>query len=381
MFQEELFVRVHEGCIEDPREETRLKFEEYFRESGVRAWYSISLADDSGRVGILSLESSEPDFLTEAHLEMIKVLAGQATVALRNAQMYKEVPFIGVLEPVLEKKRRFMRMEKGRRTATLGLAAAAVLFLAICPVPMRVSGRAEAAPVAKAQIMPEVEGVVSRVYVREGDPVKPGAILADLEDWNYRSALAAAQAKYSTALAEMNRALASNDGTEAGIQRVQADYWQSEVARARELLQKTHLHSPIAGVVATPHVENFVGRRLAFGDHFAEVVDSSHASVDVALDQDDVPLLKAGQAAVVKLDGFPTRRFRGEVTVVSPKGELEGEQRVFFARVAVPNPEGVIRAGMQGHGKVSVGWRAAGYVLFRGPAGWMYSKFWSWFGW
>lgn len=381
MFQEELFVHVQDGRVEDPREETRLKFEEYFRESGARAWYSISLADDSGRVGLLSLESSDPDFLTEAHLEMIKVLAGQATVALRNAQMYKEVPFIGLLEPVLQKKRRFMQMEKGRRTASVVLAAAAVLFLAICPVPMRVSGEAQAAPAARAEIMPEVEGVVSRVYVHEGDPVKPNTILADLEDWNYRAALAAAQAKYSTALAEMNRALASNDGTEAGIQRVQVDYWQSEVARARELLGKTHLRSPIAGVVATPHVENLVGRRLAFGDHFAEVVDSSHASVDVALDQDDVPLLKAGQAAVVKLEGFPTRRFQGQVTVVSPKGALEGEQRVFFARVAVPNPEGMIRAGMQGHGKVSVGWHAAGYVLFRGTAGWLYSKFWSWFGW
>jgi len=111
------------------------------------------------------------------------------------------------------------------------------------------------------------------------------------------------------------------------------------------------------------------------------VVDSTHASVDVALDQDDVPLLKAGELAVVKLEGFPTRRFHGRVTIVSPKGELEGDQRVFFARVAVPNPDGAIRAGMQGRGKVSVGWRPAGYVLFRGPASWLYSKFWSWFGW
>ena len=381
IFENDLCVREHEGQVEDPREETRLKFEEYFRESGARAWYSLLLADDSGRVGILSFESSNPDFLSEAHLEMIKVLAGQATVALRNAQMYKEVPFIGVLEPVLQRKRRFMRMEKRRRAATLAVAAAAVLFLVLCPVPMRVSGEARAAPIASAEIMPEVEGVVSRVYVHEGEAVKAGTILADLEDWNYRAALAAAQAKYSTALAEMNRALAANDGSEAGIQRVQADYWQSEVARARELLEKTHLRSPIAGVVATPHVENLVGRRLNFGDHFAEVVDSTHASVDVALDQDDVPLLKAGELAVVKLEGFPTRRFHGRVTIVSPKGELEGDQRVFFARVAVPNPDGAIRAGMQGRGKVSVGWRPAGYVLFRGPASWLYSKFWSWFGW
>jgi hypothetical protein len=36
---------------------------------------------------------------------------------------------------------------------------------------------------------------------------------------------------------------------------------------------------------------------------------------------------------------------------------------------------------MQGQGKVSVGWHAAGYVLFRGSAMWLWDKLWSWFGW
>jgi len=179
----------------------------------------------------------------------------------------------------------------------------------------------------------------------------------------------------------MNRALAHNDGAEAGIQRVQADYWGSEVQRAQERLAKTHLRSAIDGVVATPHVENFVGRHLAVGDTFAQVIDSSTASVDVAIDRHEAPLLQAGEAAVVKLESFPTHTFRGRVAVVSPKTEMQGDERVFFARVEVPNSGGAIRAGMQGRGKVSVGWHPAGYVFFRGPAMWFYSKLWSWFGW
>ena len=46
----------------------------------------------------------------------------------------------------------------------------------------------------------------------------------------------------------MDKALAANDGTEAGIESVQADYWKTEVARAQERLQKTLLRSPIDGV-------------------------------------------------------------------------------------------------------------------------------------
>ena len=89
----------------------------------MRGFYAVPLSDDTGRVGVLGLESPDPDFLSAAHLEILQVLAGQATVALRNAQMYKEVPFISVLEPVLSRKRKFMALEKRRRTLLLTAAA------------------------------------------------------------------------------------------------------------------------------------------------------------------------------------------------------------------------------------------------------------------
>ena len=377
---ETTYVRQHGDEIDAAREETRAKFQSYFETSGMRGFYAIPLTDDTGRVGILGLESPDPDFLSPAHLEILQVLAGQATVALRNAQMYKEVPFISVLQPVLEKKRKFMAMEKRRRTLVIAAAVAVLIFLAVFPLPLRVDGDAVVAPLHSAQIQPEVEGVVSRVYVREGDHVTHDQILAELADWEPRSALAQAQAKYQTAMLQMNRSLAANDGSQAGVERVQADYWKSEVARDQTLLDKTRLRSPIDGLVATPHVENLVGRRLQYGDSFAEVVDTSRAVVDVAVEDSDSALLRAGAQASVKLNSFPTRIFRGDVIVVSPKGILQGDARVFFARIAVANSDGAIRAGMEGRGKVRVGWYPAGYVLFRKPLLWIYSRAWSWFG-
>jgi multidrug efflux pump subunit AcrA (membrane-fusion protein) len=102
--------------------------------------------------------------------------------------------------------------------------------------------------------------------------------------------------------------------------------------------------------------------------------------VDVAIDDADASLLRVGEPASVKLNSFPTRVFHGDVIIVSPKGILQGESRVFFARVAVPNPDGAIRAGMEGRSKVRTGWYPAGYAFFRRPLLWLYSKIWTWFG-
>ena len=371
----------HGDEFEDPRQETKAKFGKYFAESGMRGFYAVPLADDDGRVGTLSFESSDPDFIGPAHLEMIKILSAQATVALRNASLYREVPFIDLLKPVLDRKRKFLALEKRRRAVLVAAAAAALLFLLIFPLPLRVVGDATVSPAESALIQPEVEGTVQKVLVREGDAVSAGATLATLSDWQYRAQLAAAQAKYETAISQMNRALNSNDGGEAGIQRVQADFWASELSRARERLARTQLRSPINGVVATQHVEDLAGRKLMPGDTVAEVVDTSRAIVDVAIDADDVLLLHPGEKASIKLEGFPTRTFHGEVAVVSPRSKVEGTDRFFFARVLVQNPDGAIRDGMQGRAKVVTGWSPAGKVIFRRPAIWIWSKLWSWFGW
>jgi hypothetical protein len=54
---------------------------------------------------------------------------------------------------------------------------------------------------------------------------------------------------------------------------------------------------------------------------------------------------------------------------------------VFFARVGIQNADGAIRAGMEGRGKVRVGWYPAAYVLFRRAFLWLYAKIWYWVGW
>jgi len=232
-----------------------------------------------------------------------------------------------------------------------------------------------------ARVQSALDGVVKNVYVREGNYVKQGAVLASLEDWNYRAEAAASQAKFDEAAASMNHALSVNDGTQAGTERVKADYWRAELTRARELLDRTAIRAPFDGIITTPQIENSAGRRLMPGDTLAELVQTAHVSVDVNIPESDAVLLQTGERASIKLESFPVRTFHGTVTVVSPQSQVQSDKRFFVARVNVSNEGGRIRPGMQGLGKISVGWRPAGYVFFRGTAMWIWGKLWSWFGW
>jgi RND family efflux transporter MFP subunit len=379
--EQEMYVKQIDGEIDEERPETREKFLKYFEESGVRSFYALPLTDDQGRLGILSLESTDPEFLTEAHLEMLKVLGGQATVALRNASLYREVPFIGVLEPILQRKQKFMAQSKKRRSMSIGIAVAVVLILVFFPIPMRLEGDAVVAPAHTVHIQPRQDGVVSSVLVREGQQVTKGTVVAKMENWDERSGLASAEAKYQAAIAEMNRALAGNDGSLAGQKRAEADYWTAEVTRARERMEQTQLRSPIDGVIATPHIENLVGEKVTAGQELFDILDSRSAVVDVAIPEPDLVLLQAGTNAGVKLEGFPTRTFRGHVAIVSPRSHAERDSRFFYARVEVSNADGSIRPGMQGRGKISAGWHPVGYVMFRDFGSWAWTKLWNLVGW
>ena len=351
----------------------------YFRETGFRALYALPLTDDQGRVGLLLYESSEPDFLELAHIEMIKVLAGQATVAIRNALLYREVPLISVIEPLMKKKNALLNNRRSR-WMTFGVVFECALFLGFCPLPMRVKGDAAVAPQHLVTVAAPVDGNVSAVFAHEGQRVAPGDVLGAMNDWQWRTDLAASEAKYQTATLVMENDLA-HGSAQAGADRAQAEYLRSEVARARARLDSAQLRSPLSGIVVTTNLQNFAGRHLNAGDPFAQVLDLSTVILQVTVPERDIALLSPGQSVAIKLDSYPQRTWRGRVSVVSPVARPGDGERSFTVEVPLSNVETDLRAGMTGRAKISIGWRSAGYVLLRRPALWLWELAWNWIGW
>ena len=328
----------------------------------------------------LLYQSSDPDFLDLPHTEMIKILAGQATVAIRNALLYREVPLISLLEPLMHKKQAMLRSSRSRRLGYAAVAAAVALFLFLCPLPMRVGGTAVVAAQHQVTIAAPSDGNVSAVYVHEGERVSAGQALGAMNDWQWRTDLAASEARYKEAMLVMQADLARGV-PQAGADRAQVEYLRSEAARAQSRLDSAQLRSPIAGIVVTPALQNAAGEHLDAGAPFAQVLDLSSAVVDIAVPQRDVALVRPGQSAAIKLDSYPQRSWHQAVAVVSSEAQPGDGDRTFDARVPLPNTEATLRAGMTGSGKIFIGYRPAGYVLLRRPALWIWQTLWNWIGW
>jgi RND family efflux transporter MFP subunit len=352
---------------------------EYFTATGFRALYATPLVDDQGPVGVLTYESSQADFLDVPHIEMIKILAGQATVAIRNALLYREVPLISLIEPLVKRKQRLLNDTRSR-WMTLGIVFECVLFMSVFPLPMRVSGDATVAPQHLVTVAAPVDGVVSSVSAHEGQRVTTGEVLGKMSDWQWRTELVSAEAKYQQALLAMQNDLA-HGAAQSGADRTQAEFMRAEAARAQARLENAQLRSPIDGVVVTPDLQNVAGKRLDAGTPFAQVLDLSSAIVQIGIPERDLGLMKPGEEVAIKLDSYPQRTFRGRVSIISPEAKLGDGERTFNVEVPLSNSDATLRTGMTGRGKVSLGWHGAGYVLLRRPALWIWQTLWNWIGW
>ena len=107
--------------------------------SDVRSALYLPLRDEEGVLGVLMFESASADFASPSQRELAAILANQTAVALRNAQLYHQVPMVDALGAIAAKKQALLALPR-RRVQTW--AAVSLLALAAAhPGAMAAPGR------------------------------------------------------------------------------------------------------------------------------------------------------------------------------------------------------------------------------------------------
>lgn len=358
----------------------------YLEEQGYSGFYALPLRDDQGALGAIALLNGDAEFLNDSQRETLAILANQTSVAIRNAQLYQQVPLAGFLKPLAERKEKlFAKFHGGRSAEWAWRAAIAAGLLFAIPWPMRVGTNATVVPGARRMVTAQAGGIVERVLVHEGSQVQPGDLLATLDSSADRVKLA--QAETSLALAQRDLADAEyrRDPAAAGEARLKTGLYQAEVNLEQKRVNSAQLVAPISGVVVTPKVEQKTGTMLAPGDAFCELVDQTHMAVEMNVPETDLPLLRAGNPVALKLNALPTTTIQGTVDRIGAITVQQADEQFFVVRASFTNPGSAARDGMVGGAKIlagggwfSSGWYPIGYVMFRSPARWAWEKVWSW---
>ena len=353
---------------------------------GYNGFYALPLRDDQGALGVLALLSGEADFLTDSHKETLAILANQTSVAIRNAQLYQQVPLANLFQPFSVRKQKLMAaVPKSRWRMYAERAAVVAGILILVPWPMRVGTNATVIPAERRVVSAIDGGVVKRVYVHEGDAVQAGQLLAQLDDSDAQVKLAEAQAAYGQARHDLAEAEFKNDVSGAGQATIRVNLHSVELQYEQQRLTDAQLRAPIAGVVVTPKVEERAGSMVKSGDVVCEVVASDRMATEMSVPETDLGLLRLGRRVALKLNAFPTTTFSGTLERIGAQTRSDSGEQYFLVRAVFQNDGGLARTGMVGRARIRAGggwfgseWYPVGYALLRDPARWAWQEIWIW---
>jgi HlyD family secretion protein len=124
-----------------------------------------------------------------------------------------------------------------------------------------------------------------------------------------------AESAYLTAKADYNAAQQSIRSGQAGVQSARAS-----LERAQKDLGRTSVLAPMNGVVSLLNVkkgERVVGNSMMAGTEMMRVADMRVIEVRVDVGENDIPKVKIGDTAIVEVDAYSKRKFKGIVTQIA----------------------------------------------------------------
>ncbi len=236
-------------------------------------------------------------------------------------------------------------------------------------------------PILTLSVKSKASGEILEEPVQTGDEVKPGQLLARIDpripQSNLTQAeanLGVAQAQLETATAQLKRSEAlfqSQSITQAGLDsaRLGAATAQAAVATAqanlqtaKDAMQDTHVRAPISGTVL--ELDAVLGTVISSptndvggGTVILKMANLDTVQVSALVDETDVGKVQPRLPVTISVDAFPHRTFDGTVLKIEPQAQVSQNVTMFPVEVDIPNPEHLLKPGMNTEVEIHVGER------------------------
>lgn len=236
----------------------------------------------------------------------------------------------------------------------------------------------------KASLSSQLPGIVTNVGAKEGTFVKKGDVIISLDKKDLLNQLDQAQAGLANSQAQAEQARLNYENAENDYKRFQELFQsgaisqqqmeqitlkrdiaksQYETAQGAGLqaaqatinainlnLAKMDIKSPINGILVTSNVS--VGDTVGPGIPLGTIVAIDQLALSGNLSESQINYVKVEDPVEVSVDSIPNRTFTGKISYISPTSIPTGQ--FFPVKVAIDNPEGILKAGMTATAKITV---------------------------
>lgn len=238
-----------------------------------------------------------------------------------------------------------------------------------------VSANGKIAPEVEVKLSPDVSGEVIELYVKEGALIKAGQLLAKINPEiylsNYDRTVAAlntsqanlanskarlaqvnsqfinakssydrneklhnqkaiSDAEYETSKANFEVAKAEVEAADQSVKAAAFNIKSAEagVKESKENLSKTSIYAPVGGTISKLNIEK--GERVAGASQFGSgteilrIANLQTMEVNVSVNENDIVRVTLNDTAVVEVDAYQNRKFKGIVTEISTSANTVG---------------------------------------------------------
>ncbi len=157
------------------------------------------------------------------------------------------------------------------------------------------------------------------------------------------------KAAYETAKQQYEQAKVGAQKEDKQLSRAAYDQADAQVQVAAKALSDATLYAPVSGYISKKLIET--GDTASAGRPVFEIVQLDTVEVNVGVPETDIHLVKIGQKVSITIPALPNQSFQGTVRIINVSADPG--TRTYMTRIRVPNPEHVLRIGMVAEAKIA----------------------------
>ena len=345
--------------------------------SGSRSVVSCPLFEGGRSIGVLVLESSGKIF-DEADLAWLDAFTAMAAPIISQRKKAEQNGWIRLAD---DAKSVLAKLFGPRHLIWKAAAAALFICLAILAL-VHIDYRVTAKTVIEGEIQRVVsapfDGFVGSTYVRAGDMVKQGQLLASLDDHELmieKARWSSERDQYDNRLRE---AWATHNLTEVQVLGAQLSQAQAELNLVTKKIDSAHLLAPFDGLVVSGDLSQQVGAPVEVGKKLFEIAPLQSYRVILQIDEREIRHIKIGQPGMLVITGIANDPQALTVQKVTPVTTTEDGKNFFRVEASLSEASARLRPGMEGIGKVVTDRHSLWWVLIHSFTDWLTLTLWTW---